>query len=358
MSDPVVVLNNGIPVSGSGTITTLGLTLVDGANATHGSTTDAAVTAGASGTHSAKLRAISRDTGSLDTNHGTSTDAAVTAGATGTISAKLRSISRDIGSLVTGTVLAAGSAIIGLVKLSDGTNTATIKAASTAPVATDTALVVTISPNSVNANGQNTMANSAPVVLPSNQSWPTGMSPRGFEAVFTTLTRPANTTAYSALDSISNNATAGSVTALSATVSDTNDDPITITELLVSSTDTGLAGKRLRAYLYNSDPTASTGVGAGDNSAFANKKAGYIGSLSGLMESGFSDGTVGRLVPTYADGSSSPTPHAPAGGFIVTKPVSGAKTLYVQYQAVDVFTPSANSTTIIGTVRGFQGRAS
>lgn len=44
------------------------------------------------------------------------------------------------------------------------------KAASTAPLATDPALVVSISPNSVNANGQATMANSAPVVIASNQS--------------------------------------------------------------------------------------------------------------------------------------------------------------------------------------------
>jgi hypothetical protein len=45
-----------------------------------------------------------------------------------------------------------------------------VKAASTAPTATDKALVVALSPNSVNANGQTTMANSAPVVIASNQT--------------------------------------------------------------------------------------------------------------------------------------------------------------------------------------------
>ena len=50
------------------------------------------------------------------------------------------------------------------------TGVAAVKDASTAPVATDPALVVSISPNSVNANGQATMANSAPVVPASN--WP------------------------------------------------------------------------------------------------------------------------------------------------------------------------------------------
>lgn len=55
-------------------------------------------------------------------------------------------------------------------KIWDGTNTAAVKAASTAPLTTDPALVVAISPNSVNANGQAVMASSAPVVIASNQS--------------------------------------------------------------------------------------------------------------------------------------------------------------------------------------------
>jgi hypothetical protein len=179
-----------------------------------------------------------------------------------------------------------------------------------------------------------------------------GLANLAFSATFSTLTRPANTTAYTAADSISDNATAGSVTALSATVADVNDDPIFISEILVSSTDTGLAGKKIRAYLFNSDPTASSGVSGGDNAAYSQKKAGYIGSFMGWMETGFSDGSVGRLVPAFNE-----TNNSQAGGFVVTKPTSGAKTLYIQYQAVEAFTPSANSTTIIGTARGWQGRA-
>lgn len=178
------------------------------------------------------------------------------------------------------------------------------------------------------------------------------LSNKAFAAAFTTLTRPANTTAYAAGDSISDNATAGSVTALSATVSDVNDDPIFISDILVTSTDTGLAGKKLRAYLFNSDPTASSGVGAGDNTAYSQKKAGYIGSFMGWMETGFSDGTVGRLVPAFNE-----TNNTQAGGFVVAKPTSGAKTLYIQFQAVEAFTPSANSTTLIATARGWQARA-
>jgi hypothetical protein len=47
---------------------------------------------------------------------------------------------------------------------------AAVKDASTAPLATDPALVVAISPNSINANGAVTTANSAPVTLPTDQA--------------------------------------------------------------------------------------------------------------------------------------------------------------------------------------------
>jgi hypothetical protein len=51
-----------------------------------------------------------------------------------------------------------------------GVNTAAVKAASVAPAAGDPALVVAISPNGINVNGQAAMANSAPVVIASDQS--------------------------------------------------------------------------------------------------------------------------------------------------------------------------------------------
>jgi hypothetical protein len=61
-----------------------------------------------------------------------------------------------------------------VIKIADGTtggsNKAVVKAASTAPVATDPAFVVAIHPLSQNANGQATMTNSAPVVIASNQT--------------------------------------------------------------------------------------------------------------------------------------------------------------------------------------------
>jgi len=61
MTDPIVHITNGVPDAGTGNITTLGQTLVDGANFTLGSSTDLAPAAGAVGTMNGHLRAISRD---------------------------------------------------------------------------------------------------------------------------------------------------------------------------------------------------------------------------------------------------------------------------------------------------------
>jgi hypothetical protein len=125
LSDPVVHITNGVPDLGTGNITTLGMTLVDGANATHGAIADAAVTAGATGSFSAKLRAISR----------------------------------DIGALVTGTVLAAGAAIIGKVGIdqtTDGTTNAVRLLAETTKVigTVNVAASQTIAISNANVNVQ------------------------------------------------------------------------------------------------------------------------------------------------------------------------------------------------------------
>jgi hypothetical protein len=165
---------------------------------------------------------------------------------------------------------------------------------------------------------------------------------RHINAAGSTLTRPANTTAYAANDSISDNSTAGSVTANTVTVSDTNDDPVNLTEILLNTTDTGFQNVSVRIHIFNADPTASSGVVGGDNAAWSNKQNGWVGSMSGTLRA-FSDGAKGRLVPDE-------------GNCIICLPVSGAKTLYWQLQTLGAATPSASSTTFTPRFKGFQGR--
>jgi hypothetical protein len=119
MADPVVHITAGIPDSGTGNITTLGQTLLDGANIALGATTDASYTGSGNSSVVAALKGIY-----LSVN----------------------------GSIP------AGSNVIGSVKITDGTLSPSVKAGSTAPVATDLALVVTESPNSTVASGIGTPA--------------------------------------------------------------------------------------------------------------------------------------------------------------------------------------------------------
>lgn len=162
-------------------------------------------------------------------------------------------------------------------------------------------------------------------------------------AAASAYTRPANTTAYVANDAVSDNGTAGSVTAISVTVSDVNDDNISLERCRIASTDTGVAGKAFRVWFYRSDPTASTGIVGGDNAAFSTKQGTFIGSMSGTFRT-FSDGSVAVCVPDE-------------GARIIAKPTSGGATVYALLQTLEAFTPSANSTTFTLTVEGFQGAA-
>lgn len=58
MADPIVHITAGVPDSGTGNITTLGQTLIDGANATMGQTTGVAVTTDAAGSLQQYLRGL------------------------------------------------------------------------------------------------------------------------------------------------------------------------------------------------------------------------------------------------------------------------------------------------------------
>lgn len=116
------------------------------------------------------------------------------------------------------------------VQIGDTTNgPAAVKAASTAAVATDKALVVGISPNGINANGSNTSANSTPVVIASDQaSVPIkGAGPAAVSgAVPFTLSSQyptnATTTTPTAVTATTTGTTAATAASLGATVSVTN----------------------------------------------------------------------------------------------------------------------------------------
>jgi hypothetical protein len=147
-------------------------------NSSIGATTDAAATAGSTGSVNAKLRlgttlwdAISTTLTSILATAGAVADAAVTAGATGSISAKLRSISRDI---IANIVLAAGENFIG--KVGGTTNVVQVPlTVSTSPAYTSADLIggkITIA-NAVRVSGGTGTLASIQILDRANQK-PTG----------------------------------------------------------------------------------------------------------------------------------------------------------------------------------------
>ncbi|HEY4171322.1 MAG TPA: hypothetical protein VGM96_31310 [Reyranella sp.] len=159
------------------------------------------------------------------------------------------------------------------------------------------------------------------------------------------MTRPANATSYSAGDAVSNNATAASVTPISFMASDVNNAPLLLTHVELLSADSGPAtvGATFEVWLFNADPTANSGVSGGDNAAFSQKQAGFIGRMQGTFIAA-SDGSMAICTPVE-------------GSFIPTTPVSGGTTIYALLKTLTAFTPSASGTTFTATLKGVQGRA-
>jgi hypothetical protein len=162
-------------------------------------------------------------------------------------------------------------------------------------------------------------------------------------AVGDTLTRPASTTAYSAGDSVSNHATAGSVTPTKVDLSAWADTPVDLEKITVDCNDLGFVNCVLAMHLFSSDPTANTGVGAGDNVAWSNKRAGYLGRFEGFFRT-FSDGLNATLLPTE-------------GNSLILLPGAGTQRLWFQYQILSNGAAMTSGSQLIPTFRGRQGMA-
>lgn len=176
-----------------------------------------------------------------------------------------------------------------------------------------------------------------------------GHASKVFSIAGTSLVRPLNVTPYSPSDSISDNGTAGSVSAYSMSVADEVDMPISITEIEIDTNDTGLAnGGVIDVYVFNSDPTANSGVGGGDNQAYSQKRAGFRARFRGTFLK-FSDG--GKAICRPVDGDNVPLAIEPM------LPATGTRNIFLQFVAVTAFTPSANGTTLTPRVKGYQDRS-
>lgn len=135
-----------------------------------------------------------------------------------------------------------------------------------------------------------------------------------------TVTRPANTTVYSAADVI------GDVTATLDEITDVAKAAgygVCITNIRIQTTDTGLSGKTIRVHILNDSDTAIA-----DNAAFAigdsSKRRGYIDVVMGT-------GNLATEGQAQAEN-------------LIVNPTT--RSIYFILETTEGFTPSANSTTL------------
>jgi hypothetical protein len=109
-----------------------------------------------------------------------------------------------------------------------------------------------------------------------------------------TMTRPANTTAYTAGDLIANNTTAGSVVPMEFVIGNAASGMIRRVRLCTNHTSGGTTNAMFRLHLYRALPTPANG----DNLAFStNQAAAYLGAFDVILDRQFTDGAAGNGSP-------------------------------------------------------------
>ena len=158
------------------------------------------------------------------------------------------------------------AATAGFAKVTDGTNVAAVKAASTAAVAADPSIVVAVSPNS-------------PVPAVGNRPW----------SAQVTITRPANTTAYAAGQLLAS-ATTGLTALPTVALGVGANQQVIIQNVAIISSNGAVATKgQFSAYLFNTPSPA--GAGFNDASTFAPTAAALATAGNALI------GTVASSLP-------------------------------------------------------------
>lgn len=183
--------------------------------------------------------------------------------------------------------------------------TATIKAASTVPVAADMALVVSQRPDEVHLGevGGRTVKPTA------------------------TFSRPADTTAYASGDLVANSTTAGSVVPLSWSVARVTAGSGMIRRARFRKTNTVLTNASFRLHLYTSAPTPSNG----DNGVWlTDQSATYLGAIDVTFAKAFTDGCAENGVPNT--------------GSEINFALASGQTIYGLLEARAAYTPTSGET--------------
>jgi hypothetical protein len=154
-------------------------------------------------------------------------------------------------------------------------------------------------------------------------------NPVTYAAPTSTITRPADTTAYAAGDLVANSTTAGSVTPFSWSVALNASGCARIEKLVITKTGTAVT-PNFKMFFFNASPTSTVG----DNVAFDSSgtlstsgAANLRGAIVVTMSTAASDGAQGAGTPVV-------------GGGITVCPTSGT-TIYGLMETLTAWTPTS-----------------
>lgn len=157
----------------------------------------------------------------------------------------------------------------------------------------------------------------------------------GLQAVpSNTMTRPADTTAYTSGDLVANSTTAGSVTGMVFPNAVRLDlESARFERLRLRKSSATLTNASFRVYLFTALPTLSVG----DNAAFNSSSVLAVDDMDKLI--GWFDVTMDRSGAAGARGSGTPN----SGPALTCKPTA-SQTLYALIEATAAYTPTSGET--------------
>lgn len=142
-----------------------------------------------------------------------------------------------------------------------------------------------------------------------------------------TFTRPADTTAYASGDLVANSTTAGSVAAMSLSISGYTGG-MQVRRVKLAKSSVGTSNAQFRVHLFKVAPTTVTN---GDNGAFSvSGVADYVGACDVTMGQAFTDGAAGHGVPNT--------------GSDITAQLTSGSTLFALLEARAAYVPVSAET--------------
>lgn len=115
------------------------------------------------------------------------------------------------------------------------------------------------------------------------------MIPRTFNSIQSSVTRPADTTAYASGDLVANSTTAGSVVPLSFANFARAGAHSKIRRVRIDASKADVTNAQFRVHFYSTSPT----VANGDNGAWSSTQSGYLGYIAVTVDQLFSNGASG-----------------------------------------------------------------